>query len=209
MHRSRSWLLDKVLHHFLCDWIASVWRWQWLTREVPLQFQSQIVFSPLSGVLQLFRAEFTRQNDVEPLLWSGCCCRSEQWVHAPAMATYSGSPPKEVHSVGHVALPCVCSPVISPSVFSALRGKHNFFEQLLPQVAFASCCCVCASALLSVNAVQLGGLSHVLSVSFLLGCLKEISSWDLLCFLQSKSCYCLCEFSLLYPECSLYLLVFL
>ena len=37
-----------------------------LLREVPLQ--SQIVFSLLSGVLQLFRAEFTKQNDVEPLL---------------------------------------------------------------------------------------------------------------------------------------------
>lgn len=146
MHHSRSWLLDKVLHHFLCDWIASVWRWQWLTREVPLQFQSQIVFSPLSGVLQLFRAEFTRQNDVEPLLWSGCCCRWEQWVHAPAMATYSGSPPKEVHSVGHVALPCVCSPVISPSVFSALRGKHNFFWAAPSSGGFCQlllCLCLC------------------------------------------------------------------
>lgn len=44
---------------------------------------------------------------------------------------------------------------------------------------------------------------------WLLGHLNEISAWDLLCFLPSESFYCLCEFSLLCPECSLYLLVFL
>lgn len=173
-----------------------------LLREAPLQ--SQVVFSPLSGVVQLFGAEFTEQNGVEPLLWSGCCCRcSSESMHLPWPLTCQRSALGGAHSSPVCLFPCN-----SPGVFAALRGKHDFVSSsFLRWLCQLLCLCLCPLGCWCC--LTWWSVTCSVCLFLLLGCLKEISSWDLLCFLQSKSCYCLCEFSLLYPECSLYLLVFL
>lgn len=140
---------------------------------------------------------------------------SSKSVHLRCLLIHSGWLQKVyltfwIPVVGQAALHCVYSPVKSLSVYSALKRKPPSFVRRLPPPCSCQlllCLCLCPS-----------GCSFCLIWSvtwsvclwhWLLGHLNEISSWDLLCFLQSKSVYCLCEFSLVYPECSLYLLVFL
>lgn len=81
-----------------------------------------------------------------------------------------------------------------PQCSTAVEWKPSAFVWPPPQCS----CRVCASALLSVDFVQFG-LSHVLSVSVIdfWVILMRFSPGIYFVLLQSKSVYCLCEFSLL------------
>lgn len=81
-----------------------------------------------------------------------------------------------------------------PCKLPAVEWKPSPFVWPLPLCS----CCVCASALLSVDFVRFG-LSHVLSVTVIdfWVILMRFSPGIYFVFLQSKSVYCFCEFSLL------------
>lgn len=187
-----------ILHHFQRQRVSDCQSW-WLTREVLLP--SHTVCSQPFGDLQLFRGWIHKAEELfgafaldqlPPGELGAVVCASKvltypQWVMTKGLTDLFG--------------PCGGASCCLLDLFPCKLPQCMYSSRVETVTLFLPAppcsCCVCASALLSVDFVWLG-LSHVLSVChWLLGHLNEISSWDLLCFLQSKSVYCLCEFSLL------------
>lgn len=144
-------------------------------------FSPRLCFPSSPEIFSYSGTEFTEQNYLEPLLWTGCCpSRWEQRVPAshvlayyPQWVTTKGGVWATLWApvVGQAALQHVCSPLISLSVRSvqctvrSVKGVATAFCAAPSLFVSASCCYVCASALLGVHFVELDGLPHVLSVS--------------------------------------------